>query len=65
VLAKPFTASHVNQMFATLCDAGLIYKNRWGKYSFAVPLFDRFILRQPSPNEQQQQPLLSDAAPQE
>jgi hypothetical protein len=46
-LPKPFSSSsHVNQMLATLCDAGLIYKNRWGKYSFAVPLFDRFILRQ-------------------
>lgn len=43
---KPFSASHVNQMLAALGDAGLIYKNRWGKYSFAVPLFDRFIVRQ-------------------
>lgn len=47
VLAKPFSSSHVNQMLATLGEAGLIYKNRWGRYSFAVPLFDRFILRQP------------------
>lgn len=45
-LAKPFGASHVNQMLSTLCEAGLVYKNRWGRYSFAVPLFDRFILRQ-------------------
>jgi hypothetical protein len=45
-LEKPFGSSHVNQMLSTLCDAGLIYKNRWGKYSFAVPLFDRFIVRQ-------------------
>ena len=45
-LDKPFTSSHVNQMLATLCEAGLVYKNRFGKYSFAVPLFDRFILRQ-------------------
>ncbi len=45
-LEKPFTSSHVNQMLATLGGAGLIYKNRFGKYSFAVPLFDRFILRQ-------------------
>lgn len=44
--AKPFTSSHVNQMLATLCGAGLIYKNRYGKYSFAVPLFGQFILRQ-------------------
>lgn len=45
-LEKPFTSSHVNQMLSSLGAAGLIYKNRFGKYSFAVPLFDRFILRQ-------------------
>jgi hypothetical protein len=45
ILAKPFTPSHVSQMLSTLQGAGLIYKNRWGKYSFAVPLFDRFIVR--------------------
>jgi len=45
-LDKPFTSSHVNQMLSGLCGAGLVYKNRFGKYSFAVPLFDRFILRQ-------------------
>jgi hypothetical protein len=33
-------------MLGSLCAAGLVYKNRFGKYSFAVPLFDRFILRQ-------------------
>jgi hypothetical protein len=46
VLKKPFSPSHINQMLAALADAGLIYKNRHGKYSFAVPLLDRFILRQ-------------------
>ena len=46
LLSKPFTNSHVNQMLATLSTMGLIYKNRWGRYSFAVPLFDRFLLRQ-------------------
>lgn len=45
ILSKPFSASHVSQMLSALQGAGLIYKNRWGKYSFAVPLFDRFILR--------------------
>jgi hypothetical protein len=49
-LAKPFGASHVNQILAVLCDVGLVYKNRWGRYSFAVPLFDRFILRQEAPS---------------
>ncbi len=46
VLPKPFSASHVNQIFVKLGEAGLIYKNRHGKYSFAVPLLSRFILRQ-------------------
>ena len=45
-LKKPFAAAHVSQMFANLADAGLIYKNRHGKYSFAIPLFGKFILRQ-------------------
>lgn len=45
-LPKPFTNSHVSQMLVTLGGMGLIYKNRWGKYSFAVPLINRFILRQ-------------------
>ena len=43
---KPFSSSHVNQMLVTLTNAGLIYKNRYGKYSFAVPLLGQFILRQ-------------------
>ena len=46
ILAKPFRPSHVSQMLSALCDAGLLYKNRHGKYSFAVPLLGRFILRQ-------------------
>lgn len=44
--AKAFTPSHVSQMFSALSDAGLIYKNRWGRYSLAVPLLDQFIRRQ-------------------
>jgi hypothetical protein len=46
LLRKPFSSSHTNQMLSTMSDLGLIYKNRWGRYSFAVPLFDRFIRRQ-------------------
>jgi hypothetical protein len=46
LLPKPFGNSHANQMLSSLSESGLIYKNRWGRYSFAVPLFDRFILRQ-------------------
>lgn len=44
-LEKPFGASHVNQMLVALAKAGLIYKNRHGRYSFAVPLMGEFIRR--------------------
>jgi len=46
MLSKSFSPSHVNQMLVSLCNAGLVYKNRWGKYSLAVPLLDGFIRRQ-------------------
>ncbi len=45
LLAKPMSGSHVNQMLSKLTDAGLIYRNRHGYYSFAVPLFAGFIRR--------------------
>jgi len=45
-LAKPFSASHVNQILAKLAESGLVYKNRHGRYSFAVPLLGDFIRRQ-------------------
>jgi hypothetical protein len=45
-LKKSFSSSHINQMLVSLSDAGLIYKNRHGKYSFAVPLLGDFIRRQ-------------------
>ena len=44
--AKGFSSSHVNQMLSSLSELGLIYKNRHGKYSFAVPLLGAFIRRQ-------------------
>jgi len=43
---KKFSSSHVNQMYSTLIDQGLIYSHRYGKYSFALPLYDKFIMRQ-------------------
>jgi len=46
ILEKSFSASHVNQMLVNLANAGLVYKNRHGRYSFAVPLLNDFILRQ-------------------
>ncbi len=46
ILEKGIGSSQVNQMLSTLGSAGLIYKNRHGRYSFAVPLMERFIRRQ-------------------
>ena len=43
---RSFSPSHVNQMLSNLTESGLIYKNRHGKYSFAVPLLGQFIQRQ-------------------
>jgi len=45
-LDKPFSNSHVNQLLNSLIEAGLVYRNRYGKYSFAVPLLGQFIRRQ-------------------
>ncbi len=44
-VTKEFTSSHINQMLKQLADAGLIYKTRFGNYSFAVPLLGQFIRR--------------------
>ena len=46
LLGKSFSNSHANQMLGTLSQQGLVFKNRHGKYSFAVPLLGRFIKRQ-------------------
>ena len=42
---KPFGYGDVSQALPRLIDKGLIYKNRHGKYCFAVPLFSGFIRR--------------------
>lgn len=42
---KAFSASQTNQMLIALGQQGLVYKNRFGKYSFAVPLLGNFINR--------------------
>ncbi len=44
-VTKSFTNSHISQMLKQLADAGLIYKTRFGNYSFAVPLLGQFIRR--------------------
>lgn len=46
LLDNPFGSSNVNQMLNTLISQGLIFRNRHGKYSFAVPLLDRYIKRE-------------------
>ncbi len=43
---KPFSSSHINQILTKMVELGLIFKNRHGKYSFAVPLLSSFIKRQ-------------------
>ncbi len=50
LLTKTFSPSHANQMLASLAERGMIYKNRLGRYSFAVPLLGRFILRNYEPS---------------
>ena len=45
-MEKGFSPSHANQMLSYLVESGLVYKNRHGKYSLAVPLLSRFIKRQ-------------------
>ncbi len=42
---SPFSSSHANQLLSALTQSGLVYKNRHGRYSFAVPLLGRFIRR--------------------
>ncbi len=46
MLPKPFSVSNAGMMLKTLIENDFIFRNRRGRYSFAVPLLDRFILRQ-------------------
>jgi AAA ATPase domain len=41
-----FTPSYINQILTKLISSGFIYKNRHGKYSFAVPMLADYINRQ-------------------
>jgi hypothetical protein len=45
-LEKGFSSSHASQMLNKLIELGIVFKNRHGRYSFAVPLMDEFIKRQ-------------------
>jgi len=42
---RAFSPGDVSQILPRLIEKGLIYKNRLGKYCFAVPLFGGFIKR--------------------
>jgi len=44
-LRKPFRSNDVSQILPRLIEAGLIYRDRHGKYLFAVPLFGEYVLR--------------------
>jgi hypothetical protein len=57
LLPKGFSASHASQMLVSLGDQGLIYKNRFGKYTFAVPLLGQFILRTYDPPNELELPV--------
>jgi hypothetical protein len=45
MLKRGFSPTHISQMFKKLSDIGMVHRNRHGRYSFAVPLLGRFILR--------------------
>ncbi len=42
---KRFSPNDVSQMLPRLIEKGVIFKNRYNKYAFAVPLYSRFINR--------------------
>ena len=43
---RPFSPSRVGQMLLKLSEAGLVYRNRYSRYSLAVPLLEEFIRRE-------------------
>lgn len=54
LLEKPFGRSHINQLLTSLISAGLVYRDRHGRYLFAVPMMADFIRR--TMNRQGQEP---------
>ena len=52
ILENPFGGSQTNQMLSALSFQGLVFKNRHGRYSFAVPLLGDYIRRQPAASVQ-------------
>lgn len=45
LLVKPFANSRVSAILTSLIKLGLIFRNRHGRYCFAVPMFGQFIMR--------------------
>lgn len=45
MIRKPFRANDISQMLPRLIEAGLVYRDRHGKYLFAVPLFGAYVRR--------------------
>ena len=43
---RRLTLTFTRQLLGKLAKEGLVYKNRHGRYSFAVPLLGEFIKRQ-------------------
>lgn len=50
ILENSFNNSNVNQMLNALIAQGLVFRNRYGTYAFAVPLLNKFILRKKEGN---------------
>ena len=42
---QAFSNSHANQMLTALFGKGMVFKNRHGKYTLAVPLLDEYVRR--------------------
>ena len=55
ILEKPFAPAYVVNTLNKLIHNGLIFKNRRGKYSFAVPLLAEYIKRN-NPDEDEGHP---------
>jgi len=46
ILPNPFSLNHVNNTLVKLIEDNLVFKNRRGKYSFALPMLAEYIKRQ-------------------
>jgi hypothetical protein len=51
---KKFSPGDVSQILPRLIEKGVVFRNRYGKYAFAVPLFSRFIRRRLAAHNRQE-----------